>query len=200
MEMAAFANTAMVRYLDCNDTYVSKGSGHPSDMIGACLAVADARHASGKETLLAIAAAYEIFTALADIVPLRDLGWDQGVFVVLGSASGAAKLLRLTSEQTANALAIAITSSSGHLRDAGAICLGKTALHEFAWGGPGAEESFPTARNPWYLDYAPGSSSSGSGAAVAARLCMGATGTDTGGSIRHPACVCSLVGMKPTRL
>lgn len=111
MEMAAFANTVMVRYLDCNDTYVSKGSGHPSDMIPACLAVADARSASGRDTLLAIAAAYEVFTALADVVGLRDLGWDQGVFVVLGSAAGAAKLLGLTSGQTADALAIAITSS-----------------------------------------------------------------------------------------
>src|SRR5687768_10262494 len=64
MEMAAFANTVMVRYLDCNDTYVSKGSGHPSDMLGAPLAVADALHASGADTLLAIAASYEIFTAL----------------------------------------------------------------------------------------------------------------------------------------
>ena len=111
MEMAAFANTVMVRYLDCNDTYVSKGSGHPSDMIPACLAVAEAHHASGRDTLTAVAVAYEIFTALADVVGLRDLGWDQGVFVVLGSAAGAAKLLRLTSEQTANALAIAVSSN-----------------------------------------------------------------------------------------
>jgi 2-methylcitrate dehydratase len=111
MEMAAFANAVMVRYLDCNDTYVSKGSGHPSDMMSACLAVADARHASGGDTLLAIAAAYEVFTALADVVALRSRGWDQGVFVVLGSAAGAAKLLELTAEQTANALAIAVSSN-----------------------------------------------------------------------------------------
>jgi aspartyl-tRNA(Asn)/glutamyl-tRNA(Gln) amidotransferase subunit A len=84
------------------------------------------------------------------------------------------------------------------LNQAGAICLGKTALHEFAYGSPGADEAFPAARNPWNLNYAPGSSSSGSGAAVAAGLCMGATGTDTGGSIRHPASVCAVVGMKPT--
>lgn len=111
MEMAAFANTVMVRYLDYNDTYVSKGSGHPSDMIPACLAVAEAHRASGKETLAAIAVAYEIFTGLADVVGLRDRGWDQGVFVVLGSAAGAAKLLGLTSEQTGNALAIAVSSN-----------------------------------------------------------------------------------------
>jgi aspartyl-tRNA(Asn)/glutamyl-tRNA(Gln) amidotransferase subunit A len=82
--------------------------------------------------------------------------------------------------------------------NAGAICLGKTALHEFAYGSPGPDEVFPGARNPWNLDYAPGSSSSGSGAAVAAGLCMAATGTDTGGSVRHPACVCGVVGMKAT--
>ena len=111
MEMAAFANTVMVRYLDCNDTYVSKGSGHPSDMMAGCLAVADAHRASGKDALLAIAIAYEVFAALADVIGLRDRGWDQGVFVVLGSAAGAAKLLKLTSEETANALAIAITSN-----------------------------------------------------------------------------------------
>ena len=84
------------------------------------------------------------------------------------------------------------------LRNAGAIALGKTSLHEFAFGSPGPDEAFPAARNPWNLDYAPGSSSSGSAAAVAAGLCFAATGTDTGGSIRHPASVCGIVGMKPT--
>ena len=111
MEMAAFANTAMVRYLDCNDTYISKGSGHPSDMIPACLAVAEARRASGRDTLVAIAAAYEVFTALADVVALRERGWDQGIYVVLGSAAGAAKLLGLTTEQIGHALAIAVSGN-----------------------------------------------------------------------------------------
>jgi 2-methylcitrate dehydratase len=111
MEMAAFTNTAMVRYLDCNDTFISKGSGHPSDMIPACLAVAEAHRASGSDTLVAIAAAYEVFTGLADVVALRERGWDQGIFVVLGSAAGAAKLLRLTSEQTGDALAIAVSGN-----------------------------------------------------------------------------------------
>jgi len=111
MEMAAFANTVMARYLDCNDTYISKGSGHPSDMIPACLAVAEAHGATGKQTLLSIAVAYEVFGALADVVGLRDRGWDQGVFVVLGSAAGAAKLLKLSSDGTANALAIAVTAN-----------------------------------------------------------------------------------------
>lgn len=85
-----------------------------------------------------------------------------------------------------------------NLTDAGAVSLGKTSLHEFAYGVPGADEAFPAARNPWNTERAPGSSSSGSGAAVAAGLAMGAIGTDTGGSIRHPAAVCGIVGMKAT--
>ena len=84
------------------------------------------------------------------------------------------------------------------LAAAGAVSLGKTSLHEFAYGVPGPDEAFPAARNPWNTERAPGSSSSGSGAAVAAGLAMGAIGTDTGGSIRHPAAVCGIVGMKPT--
>lgn len=84
------------------------------------------------------------------------------------------------------------------LKAAGAISLGKTSLWEFAYGNPGPTVAFPPARNPWNVDYSPGGSSSGSGAAVSAGLCFGATGTDTGGSIRHPAAVCSIVGLKPT--
>lgn len=111
MEMAAFANAVMMRYLDCNDTYISIGAGHPSDMLSAVLAVADAYHANGKDVIVATVAAYEVFMGLADVVPLRDKGWDQGVFVVLGSAAGAGKLLRLTKEQMGNALSLAISAN-----------------------------------------------------------------------------------------
>jgi 2-methylcitrate dehydratase len=111
MEMAAFVNTVMLRYLDYNDTYVSVGSGHPSDMIPGCLAVADAVGADGEQTLVSIVAAYEVFGGMADQIPLRALGWDQGVFVVLGVAAGAGRLLGLGAEQMGDALAIAITSS-----------------------------------------------------------------------------------------
>ncbi len=84
------------------------------------------------------------------------------------------------------------------LRQAGAISLGKTSCHEFAFGTPGDDEAFPPARNPWNVDYMPGSSSSGSGTAVASGMVMAATGTDTGGSVRHPAAACGIVGLKPT--
>lgn len=84
------------------------------------------------------------------------------------------------------------------LRAAQAINLGKLALHEFAIGGPSFDLPFPPARNPWNLDHHPGGSSSGSGSAVAAGLVPLALGTDTGGSVRHPAAACGIVGLKPT--
>lgn len=84
------------------------------------------------------------------------------------------------------------------LRAAQAINLGKLALHEFAIGGPSFDLPFPPARNPWNLNHHPGGSSSGSGSAVAAGLVPLALGTDTGGSIRHPAAACGIAGLKPT--
>jgi aspartyl-tRNA(Asn)/glutamyl-tRNA(Gln) amidotransferase subunit A len=84
------------------------------------------------------------------------------------------------------------------LLDAGAVLTGKLATHEFAHGGPTFDLPFPPARNPWDLEYVPGGSSSGSGAAVAAGLVPAALGSDTGGSIRNPAGLCGIVGLKPT--
>ncbi len=84
------------------------------------------------------------------------------------------------------------------LREAGAIVLGKLSTHEFALGGPSFDLPFPPARNPWNPDHHPGGSSSGSGAGLAAGLFPLALGTDTGGSVRHPASACGIVGLKPT--
>ncbi len=84
------------------------------------------------------------------------------------------------------------------LREAGAILLGKLNMHEFAFGPTGVNLHYGTARNPWGSDRMPGGSSSGSGVAVAAHLCAGALGTDSGGSIRIPASLCGIVGLKPT--
>ena len=84
------------------------------------------------------------------------------------------------------------------LYEAGVVLLGKLAMHEFALGGPDFTSLFPPARNPWNTEHMPGGSSSGSGAAVAAGLCMCALGSDTGGSIRGPASMCGIVGIKPT--
>jgi aspartyl-tRNA(Asn)/glutamyl-tRNA(Gln) amidotransferase subunit A len=84
------------------------------------------------------------------------------------------------------------------LKESGAVILGKTNLHEFAYGVTSNNPHFGPVRNPWDLSRIPGGSSGGSAAAVAAGLCYGSIGTDTGGSIRIPAALCGIVGLKPT--
>jgi aspartyl-tRNA(Asn)/glutamyl-tRNA(Gln) amidotransferase subunit A len=82
--------------------------------------------------------------------------------------------------------------------EAGTIMLGKLATHEFAMGGPSFDLPWPPARNPWNPEHFTAGSSSGTGAAVAAGMILGGTGSDTGGSIRGPAALCGLAGIKPT--
>ncbi len=84
------------------------------------------------------------------------------------------------------------------LAAAGAVLLGKLSMHEFAFGRPIPDGPLATGRNPWDLSRVPAGSSSGSAVAVAAGLCAGALGSDTGGSIRGPASFCGIVGLKPT--
>ena len=84
------------------------------------------------------------------------------------------------------------------LNEAGAVLLGKLTTHEGAHGGPSFDLAWPPARNPWNRAHFTGGSSSGSGAGVAAGLMPAALGSDTGGSIRNPASLCGLVGLKPT--
>ncbi|PKB71213.1 MAG: hypothetical protein BZY87_06665 [SAR202 cluster bacterium Io17-Chloro-G6] len=110
-DMAGFANGVMVRYLDCNDSYFSPGGGHPSDMIPAVLAMADPMIADGRSVVTAIALAYEVFCRLSDEVVAGDLGWDQGIFSVIGAACGAGKILGLDHEQMAHAISLAVTPS-----------------------------------------------------------------------------------------
>ena len=82
--------------------------------------------------------------------------------------------------------------------DAGTVLLGKLSTHEFAFGGPSFDLPWPPARNPWNPEHFTAGSSSGTGAAVAAGLILGGTGSDTGGSIRGPAALCGIAGIKPT--
>ena len=112
-ELAAFANGALIRYLDCNDTYLSKEPAHPSDNFPACLAVGEMCHASGRAVILAAALAYEIQCRLCDAAALRPLGWDHVTYGSISTALATAKLLKLSPEAMAQSLSIAgVTSGS----------------------------------------------------------------------------------------
>lgn len=106
-DLATFANGAMVRYLDFNDTYLSREPAHPSDNIPAALAVAQAAGRSGKEAILAIAVGYEVQCRLCDAASLRAGGWDHVVYVALSTALLAGKLWQLSRRQLEHALGLA---------------------------------------------------------------------------------------------
>ena len=106
------------------------------------------------------------------------------------STAGSRVLENHIPEQDATAVA--------RLKEAGVVLLGKLNTHEFAYGPTNDSSMFGPCRNPWDPTRFSGGSSGGSGAAVALRLCAGATGSDTGGSIRMPAACCGITGLKPT--
>ena len=110
-DRAAFYNSALVRYLDFNDSYLAKGETcHPSDNLGAVLAAAEHAGASGRDFLAALALAYQVQCRLSDVAPVRDAGFDhvtQGAYAV---AAGVARALGLDATRTAHAIAIAGTA------------------------------------------------------------------------------------------
>lgn len=106
-DRAAFYNGALSRYLDFMDSYLAPGETcHPSDNLGAVLAAAEAKDASGAEFLTALAVAYQVHTRLSDVAPVRGRGFDHTTQGAYAAAAGVAKALRLTRDQTANAIAI----------------------------------------------------------------------------------------------
>ncbi|MBI4198939.1 MAG: Asp-tRNA(Asn)/Glu-tRNA(Gln) amidotransferase subunit GatA [Chloroflexi bacterium] len=119
-------------------------------------------------------------------VGLKDLFYTQGVRTTAGSRI----LADFIPREDAGSVA--------RLKAAGGIILGKLNLHEFAYGPTGINPHYGTPANPWDLERIPGGSSSGSAAALMARLLPGTAGSDTGGSIRIPASLCGCVGLKPT--
>lgn len=106
-DMAAFANSTIIRYLDYNDTYLSLEPAHPSDNIGATLAAADAREATGKDLILGTVIAYEIQCRLCDAASLRSQGWDHVTYGPFSATAGAGKIFGLSEEQMVNALGLA---------------------------------------------------------------------------------------------
>ena len=106
-DLAAFANGALVRYLDFNDTYLSKEPAHPSDNLAAALAVGETVGASGKQIITAIALAYEIQCRMCDAAALRPRGWDHVTYGPFSSALAAAKILTLPATQATQALNLA---------------------------------------------------------------------------------------------
>ncbi len=126
-ESAAFANTVMIRYLDCNDSFVSPGGGHPSDMLPAVLAAAEAAGTPGRAVITALVLAYEIYGQFADRFATREKGWDQGLFIGLASACAAGKVLGLPEDRLAHAISMTAVSQ---------VPLGQTRVGELSmWKG-----------------------------------------------------------------
>jgi len=107
-DLAAFANAAAFRYYDLNDIYVSRQTGHPSDNIAACLAIAEAERASGIELITAIVLAYEINCRLFDAFDLTARGWDGPVFMLPAVALASGKLMKFDPEKLTQAVNIAV--------------------------------------------------------------------------------------------
>ena len=120
-------------------------------------------------------------------VALKDLFYTRGIRTTAGS--------KIMADFVPDADATVVE----RLRQAGAVLVGKTALHEFAYGITNDNPHFGPTRNPWDPARTPGGSSGGSAVALATGMCYAALGTDTGGSIRIPACFCGVAGLKPTR-
>ncbi|HSV78590.1 MAG TPA: MmgE/PrpD family protein [Ramlibacter sp.] len=107
-EAAAFANGTLVRALDLSDMYRVRSGGHPSDVIAAVIAVADATRASGRDTLEAIVLAYEFYCTFCEAIDINTLGWDQPLYAAIASAAGAARVLGLRGASMAHAISLAV--------------------------------------------------------------------------------------------
>ncbi len=132
-DWAAFANGVHIRYLDCNDTYLSLEPAHPSDNWAAVCAAAEAAGRDGRACIAAAAVAYEVQCRLCDAKSIRARGWDHTTYGALSSVLAAAMLLELDHEQTVNALGIAGTTSAAlRLTRAGELSMWKGCAFAFA--------------------------------------------------------------------
>ena len=111
-DLAAFTNGAMIRYLDFNDTYLSKEACHPSDNLSTAIALSESERRDGRELITALIVGYEVLCRLCDASNIRDRGWDHVTYGNISTALVASRLLGLTHEQATNALALAITPNN----------------------------------------------------------------------------------------
>jgi 2-methylcitrate dehydratase len=129
-ESAAFVNTAMIRNLDFNDEYPG---GHPSDCLGAFLAIAESAKADGRRLICSLVIAYELFLRISDATGLRTKGWDQGFAIGIGTAAGVGHLLNFSPKQLAEAISIiAVANVPMRNTRAGELSLWKGAATAFA--------------------------------------------------------------------
>ena len=132
-DWAAFANGVHIRYLDCNDTYLSLEPAHPSDNWAAVMAAGEAAKADGKAWITAAAVAYEVQCRLCDAASIRARGWDHTTYGSLSTSLAASKLFGLNHEQTAHALGIAGTTGTAlRLTRAGELSMWKGCAFAFA--------------------------------------------------------------------
>jgi 2-methylcitrate dehydratase len=109
-DLAAFANGVLIRYLDFNDGYISRGAGHPSDTIAALLATAEATGSSGRDLIAGTVLTYEVFCRVCDVFDNRAVGIDYAAIVGLAATVGAGRMLGLTSQQIVHAIGIFVAS------------------------------------------------------------------------------------------
>ena len=189
MELASLADQAeavgngTVRAVEILDHYLARASA--SDL-NAYIEVHDEARDQAEQVDAAVAAQRDPGPLAGTAIALKDLIDHQGHTTTCGSG-----FYRHQPTKSATVAA--------RLESAGAVIIGRTGLHEFAFGFSSENEWFGPVRNPWDPDTSPGGSSGGSASATAASLCSGAIGTDTGGSIRVPAALCGLFGLKVTQ-
>ena len=178
---------------------VERGSVSPVDLVRGCLAQIDARPAvNAFITRLDDAALAEAKRCEEEIAAGRYRGPLHGMPIAVKDLIDVAGTPTTSGSAVPQRHPAADAPVIARLRDAGAIIIGKTNLHEFAFGTTSEESAFGPVRNPLDESRSAGGSSGGSAAALVAGMCFGALGTDTGGSIRIPSAACGTVGLKPT--
>ena len=186
MELTAAVRAGEVRAADATDAYLTQVR-EVDPRVHAYLQVADAQARAAAEAVDKKRAAGATLGPLAGVpLALKDIFVTEGIETTCGSA-----ILKGWTPPYDG-------THAQRLRAADSVMLGKLSMDEFAMGSSNENTPFSPVRNPWDLDHVPGGSSGGSVAAVAARTALCTLGTDTGGSIRQPASLCNVVGLKPT--